>query len=457
MTNAEILRLPPHSVEAEQGVLGVLLNNNSAYDQVADILQSNDFYRHDHKIIYEKIIQTIEANKPADVITIFEALKDEEFGGLSYLGALAKNSPASENSRTYAESIKNKRIARDLIAAAERMHELAYMNGDISGRLEEAQSLLSNLHDGSISDDPVLIHDVLNEVIKEIDNGFHSKGDMTGLSTGLMDIDNKTSGFQNGDLIIIAGRPSMGKTALALQIAQTVGMDRKSVLVFSLEMNDKALVQRCLSNVGRIPSSVLRTGKLKDDDWVRLTKAVGDLHDLKIFIDQSSSPTASQMRAKARRLKRKSGLDLIIIDYLQLMSSGDRRSNVNRNEEISFMTRSLKLMAQELNIPVVVLSQLSRKVEERADKRPIMSDLRESGAIEQDADVIMFVYRDEYYSKEKCQNPGVAEIILAKQRMGETGEVYLSWSGQYCRFDNHAGHYRTEKVKEFSRKRGFNE
>lgn len=434
------IKLPPQSIESEQGLLGSLLIDNGCYERVGDIITEHDFYRHEHRKIYAEICGFIDRMRPADVITVFEALdeKGTDVGGLAYLGGLARNCPSSSNARRYAEIIRDKRIARDLIAAAMRMEELAYGSGDITKRLDEAQSLIASLHEGCITDEPVLIHDVLTQIIEDIDRRFHADGDITGLSTSFPDLDEKTAGLQKGDLIIVAGRPSMGKTALALQIAQEAALNDKAVLIFSLEMNDRALVERTIANVGKISSNAIRTGKLQDSDWHRITNAVGRLHTTKLLIDKASAPSVAQMRAKGRRTKRKHGLDLIVIDYIQLMSGdGD-----NRNDEVSKITRGLKLLAQDLDVPVIAISQLSRKVEERGDKHPIMSDLRESGSIEQDADLILFVYRDEYYTKEKCLNPGVAEIVIGKQRMGEIGTVYLTWRGEYCRFDNHAGHYR---------------
>lgn len=452
MQNDE-LQLPPHSVDAEHAVLGSLMQNNAAFDSIADLISERDFYRDDHRRIFRAIMTLIEASKQADVITVLERLKvtgdAEHVGGLAYLGAITRNTP-SGNARRFAEIVRDHRIARDLMAAAAKMHELAHQHGDIGKRLEEAQSLIANLHEGTISDEPILIHDFLVKVIEDVDQRFHGGGEMFGLSSGLVDIDKMTGGFQKGDLVIIAGRPSMGKSALGVQIAQHVAMNEgKAALIFSLEMSGMSLAQRAISNVGRVNSDALRTGKLRDEDWPRLTTAVGKLNDAPILIDQASSPSVTQMRAKARRANRKHELGVILVDYIQLMSGkGD-----NRNEEVSSITRGLKLLAQELDVPVIALSQLSRKCEERADKRPLMSDLRESGAIEQDADVIMFVYRDDYYTKEKCLNPGVAEILFRKQRNGPTGDVLLTWSGEYTRFDNFAGHFQRDITK--ATRRGF--
>jgi replicative DNA helicase len=434
--NDAAILLPPHSLEAEQALLGALLSNNAVYDRIADILTEADFYRHDHRLIYARAVRLIEGGKPADAITVHEALREDssDVGGLSYLGGLSRNgSPA--NARSYAKTVKDHRIARDLIDAAEKMQELAYGQGDIGERLEQAQALIANMHEGSICDDPVMLQEVLCKVVKDIEERFHQDGALPGLSTGLVDLDKKTTGLHQGDLIIVAGRPSMGKTALALQIGQQVAIDGFAVLVFSLEMKDRALVERTLANIGRISGHALRTGALQDTDWSKIKGAIGKLKDVRLLIDQSSSPSIAQMRAKARRTKCKHGLDLVIVDYIQLM----RGEGSNRTEEVSSITRGLKLLAQELDVPLIAVSQLSRKLEDRGDKRPFMSDLRDSGSIEQEADLILFVYRDEYYTKERCQHPGVAEVNIAKQRMGETGQVLLTWQGEFCRFDNYTG------------------
>jgi replicative DNA helicase len=438
----DYLRLPPHSLDAEQVLIGSLLQRNDIFDTIADVVTAEDFYNHNHKIIFREAVKLIEANRPADIITVLASLEaigeDKNVGGISYLGELCKKTPTASNSRRYAEIVRDKRMARDLIAIAQQMTDLAYSSGEILPRLEEAQKLLSSLHEGSINEEPVTISEVLKEVIEDIDNKFHREDDIIGLSTGLLDLDERTNGLQKSDLIIIAGRPGMGKSALAFQIGQTVAINGKSVLAFSLEMSTKQLAERAIANIGKISHNAIRTGKLQGDDWTKLTHAVGKLHEAKLFIDKTTCPTIGQIRAKSRRMKRKHGLDLIILDYLQLMTGeGD-----NRNEQISGLTRGLKLIAKELNVPLIALSQLSRKVEERQNKRPVMSDLRDSGAIEQDADIIFFIYRDEFYSGEKCLNPGIAELDIAKFRNGQTGQIYLTWNGEsYC-FNNHAGHYR---------------
>lgn len=447
------LKLPPHSVEAEQSVLGGLLLENHAWDRIADVINEGDFYRHDHKLIYRVITKLIEQGKPADVVTVGEALENHgelaNVGGLSYLVALAQNTPSAANIRRYAEIVRERAVMRKLVEVGTEIADSAYNPAGRSANdlLDQAEAKVFDIAEaGARSQQGFLeIKPLLTQVVERIDELFSrdNQSDVTGIPTGFVDLDQKTAGLQPGDLIIVAGRPSMGKTAFSINMGENVAIDSGlPVAIFSMEMGGAQLVMRMLGSIGRLDQHKIRTGRLQDDDWQKLTYAVGKLNDAPIFIDETPALNALELRARARRLHRQCGkLGLIIIDYLQLMSSVS--SGENRATEISEISRSLKALAKELQVPVIALSQLNRSLEQRPNKRPVMSDLRESGAIEQDADVILFIYRDEVYNPDS-QDKGSAEIIIGKQRNGPIGTVRLTFLGEHTRFENYAsggGHY----------------
>ncbi|WP_420799466.1 replicative DNA helicase [Noviherbaspirillum sedimenti] len=444
----EALRVPPHSIEAEQSVLGGLLLDNAAYDRIADLVSAEDFYRYDHRVIYQHIIKLIAASRPADVITVYEALsvtgKAEEVGGLSYLNALAQNTPSAANIRRYSEIVRDRGVLRKLITVSDEIASSAFnpQGKEVKQMLDEAESkIFAIAEDGARGAQGFLeIQPLLTQVVERIDELYNrdNTSDVTGVPTGLIDLDKMTSGLQPGDLIIVAGRPSMGKTAFSVNIGENVAIESGlPVAIFSMEMGGAQLAMRMLGSVGKLDQHRLRTGRLIDEDWPRLTHAIQKLNDAQIFIDETPALNPIELRARARRLSRQCGkLGLIIIDYIQLMSGNSQGEN--RATEISEISRSLKGLAKELNCPVIALSQLNRSLEQRPNKRPIMSDLRESGAIEQDADVILFVYRDKVYNPD-TPDQDAAEIIIGKQRNGPIGTVRLTFLGQYTKFDNYAG------------------
>ncbi|ARU32653.1 replicative DNA helicase [Sulfuriferula sp. AH1] len=444
------IKLPPHSVEAEQSVLGGLLLENHAWDRIADVISHNDFYRHDHRLIYQTITKLLEQGKPADVVTAGEALENlgelNNVGGLPYLVALAQNTPSAANIRRYAEIVRDRGIMRKLVEVGTDISESAYSPAgrSASDLLDQAESKVFDIAEAGAKGKQgfLEIKPLLTQVVERIDELFSrdNQSDVTGIPTGFADLDSKTAGLQPGDLIIVAGRPSMGKTAFSINMGENVAIDSGlPVAIFSMEMGGAQLVMRMLGSIGRLDQHKIRTGRLQDDDWQKLTYAVGKLNDAPIFIDETPALNSLELRARARRLHRQCGkLGLIIIDYLQLMSSVS--SGENRATEISEISRSLKGLAKELNCPVIALSQLNRSLEQRPNKRPVMSDLRESGAIEQDADVILFIYRDEVYNPDS-DDKGSAEIIIGKQRNGPIGTVRLTFLGEHTRFENYAsGH-----------------
>ncbi|WLG95316.1 replicative DNA helicase [Pseudomonas sp. FP198] len=437
------LKVPPHSIEAEQAVLGGLMLDNNAWERVLDQVSDGDFYRHDHRLIFRAIARLADQNMPIDVVTLAEQLDKEgqtsQVGGLGYLGELAKNTPSVANIKAYAQIVRERATLRQLIGISTEIADSAF---NPEGRtaaeiLDEAERQIFQIAEARPkTGGPVSVNDLLTKAIDRIDTLFNTDNAITGLSTGYTDLDEKTSGLQPSDLIIVAGRPSMGKTTFAMNLVENAVLrSDKAVLVYSLEMPGESLIMRMLSSLGRIDQTKVRSGQLEDDDWPRLTSAVNLLNDRKLFIDDTAGISPSEMRARTRRLVREHGdIAMIMIDYLQLMqipgSSGDNRTN-----EISEISRSLKALAKEFNCPVVALSQLNRSLEQRPNKRPVNSDLRESGAIEQDADVIMFVYRDEVYHPE-TEHKGIAEIIIGKQRNGPIGFIRLAFIGKYTRFEN---------------------
>jgi replicative DNA helicase len=438
------LRIPPHSIEAESSVLGGLLLDNGAWERVGDVVVDSDFYRYEHRIIFSAIYALINVTKPADVITVFEHLqnqgKAEEIGGLSYLNSLAQYVPSASNIRRYAEIVRERAILRKLVSASDEIATSAFnpKGKPIDKILDEAEQKIFNIgEEGSRMKQGFqamdsLVVSLLDRVTEMADN----PNDITGVPTGFYDLDRMTSGFQAGDMIVLAARPSMGKTALAINIAEHVALNEGlPVAVFSMEMGAAQLAIRIVGSIGRIDQGHLRTGKLTDDEWPRLTEAIEKLRPVSLHIDESAGLTPSELRANARRLSRQCGkLGLIVVDYLQLMS-GSSSDGENRATELGEISRGLKMLAKELQCPVLALSQLNRSVETRTDKRPMMSDLRESGAIEQDADIIMFIYRDEYYNKDS-KEPGVAEVIIGKQRNGPTGTIKLAFLKQLTRFES---------------------
>ncbi len=440
------LRVPPHSVEAEQSVLGGLLLDNLAWDRAAELLTDSDFYRYEHRLIFSAIAALVQHSRPADVITVFEHLqglgKADDCGGLAYLNALAQSVPSAANMRRYSEIVRERAVLRKLIAASDEIATAAFNREgrNVGQILDEAEGKIlkigeegSRQQQGPQSMDRLVVAllDRVNELAET------DAGDVTGVRTGYFEMDSMTAGLQKGDLIVLAARPSMGKTAFALNIAEHVSVKEElPVLVFSMEMGASQLALRLVGSLGRINQQNLRTGRLADDEWGRLAEAVDKLGKVQMFIDETAALTVAELRARARRMARQFGgtLGLIIVDYLQLMS-GSGGSDENRATELGEISRGLKALAKELQCPVIALSQLNRSVETRTDKRPMMSDLRESGAIEQDADIILFIYRDDYYNKES-KEPGVAEILIAKQRNGPVGTVRLAFLKPLTKFDN---------------------
>jgi len=443
----EALRTPPHSVEAEQSVLGGLLLDNSAWDKIGDFISEADFYRADHRLLYQHISRLIESSKPADVITVAESLersgKLAEVGGLEYLAALAQNIPSAVNIRRYAEIVRDRGVMRQLVSVGTEITEsaLSPLGKTADELINDAEARVFAISEQGARGRQgfVEIRPLIAQVVERIDQLHANPSDITGIPSGYTDLDRMTSGLQQGDLVIVAGRPSMGKTAFALNIAEHLGLvERLPVAVFSMEMSGTQLVMRMIGSVAKVDQLKVRTGRISDDEWPRLTEAWGRLNDAPMFIDETPALNALELRARARRLHRQvggPGLGLIVIDYLQLMSASSHGEN--RATEISEISRSLKALAKELSVPVVALSQLNRSLEQRPNKRPVMSDLRESGAIEQDADLILFIYRDEVYNPDS-PDKGVAEIIVGKQRNGPIGTVKLTFQGQFTRFDNYA-------------------
>jgi len=441
------LKLPPHSIEAEQSLIGGLLLDNTAWDRIADMVHESDFYRDDHRRIFGHIRKLVETGRPADVVTIYESIEKsnevDQTGGLAYLGEIANATPSAANIRRYAEIVHERAVLRKLVTVGDEIaaNALNPAGRDVKELLDQAEQKVFEIAEAGAKTTQGFesIQPLLGKVVERIEDLFNrdNPSDITGVPTGFHDLDKMTSGLQPGDMIVVAGRPSMGKTAFALNIAEHVGVEvRLPVAIFSLEMSGPQLATRFLSSTGRLDQNKIRTGRLTDDDWDKMTNALGKLHEAPIHIDETGAINATDLRARARRLHRKCGkLGLIVIDYIQLMTSS--RGNENRATEISDISRSIKALAKELECPIIALSQLSRKVEERNDKRPLMSDLRESGAIEQDADIILMMYREEYY-KPDTQDKGVAEVIIGKHRNGPTGTVRLTFLGEYTKFENFA-------------------
>jgi len=442
LTEPRDLKIPPHSIEAEQAVLGGLMLDNRAWEQIADRISEEDFYRKEHRLILRAIAQLEANDSPFDVVTLSEQLEKthelEAAGGLAYLGRLAKETPSAANIRAYADIVRERSVLRQLIEIGTDIAGSAYNPEGRESKqlLDEAERRVYSIAEQGIKSGKGFmdIKRLLSATVEKIDMLFEQEGSITGVPTGFTEFDNMTTGLQKGDLVIVAGRPSMGKTTFSMNIAENAAIAQNvPVAIFSMEMPGEQLTMRMISSLGRINQQRLRTGDLQDEDWPRITSAVSLLSEKKIFIDDSAALSPSEVRARARRLKREHGLGLIVVDYLQLMQCG---GGENRATEISEISRSLKALAKELEVPVIALSQLNRSLEQRTDKRPVMSDLRESGAIEQDADLIVFIYRDEVYNSES-PDKGTAEIIIGKQRNGPIGKTRVTFLGEYTKFENY--------------------
>jgi len=437
-------KTPPHSIEAEQSILGGLLLDNSKWDVVGDKVIEDDFYRQDHRQIYRVIARLANEGRPVDVVTVAEELERinelENSGGMAYLGELVEKTPSATNVRAYAEIVHERAVLRRLIAVSGEISDSAFntQGRSTTDLLDEAERKVFQISESRSGQEggPQSVNPVLTKTLERIDELFNSTDSITGVTTGFKDLDEMTSGLQPSDLVIVAARPSMGKTAFAMNLVESVLIKgEKPVLVFSMEMPADSILMRMISSLGQINQTRVRSGKLEEDDWPRLTSAVSMLKDRPLYIDDTAGLSPTELRSRARRVAReiKQDFGMIMIDYLQLMQVPGM--NEGRTAEISEISRSLKALAKELNCPVVALSQLNRGLEQRTDKRPMNSDLRESGAIEQDADVIMFIYRDEYYN-EDSQDKGIAEIIIGKQRNGPVGKIKLSFQGQYTKFND---------------------
>ena len=439
------LKVPPHSIEAEQSVIGGLMLDNETWDKIADKVFYKEFYRKEHRFIFQEIARLAEKGTPFDVVTLSDALDGEgrleEVGGLAYLSDLAKNTPSVANIGAYANIVHEKAVMRELLHVSTEVADKVYNpdGASVNDILDEAeQKVFSIAEHGQRETGPVKVKDIVPDVVEKLDSLMQSEGGVTGTSTGYQDLDKMLSGLQPADLVIVAGRPSMGKTLLGVNMAENIAMNSdKPVLIFSMEMPKDAIIMRQLSSLGRVDQAAMRAGRLEDHDWSKIFSTMTLLTErMNMFIDDTPALSPSELRSRARRVAREhGGVSAIVVDYLQLMQiPGGTESRTN---EVSEISRNLKALAKELNVPVIALSQLSRKVEDRTDKRPMNSDLRESGAIEQDADVIMFIYRDEVYHPDS-EHKGTAEIIIGKQRNGPIGMVRLTFLGHYCRFDDYA-------------------
>lgn len=434
-------RIPPQSIEAEQSVLGSMLIDKEVVPVVMEILKPEDFYRPDHREIYSVIIELFDKAQPIDLITVSERLKLhgklELVGGLEYLSYIATEVPTTANVKHYSKIVEEKSLLRKLIKASSDIIDLGFSaSEEVSYILDRAEQSVFDILQKRSSQGFVPIKDVLVDTFNNLEELYNNKGNVTGIPTGFTDLDYKTSGLHNSDLILIAARPAMGKTAFALNLAQNAAVhSHVPVVIFSLEMSKDQLVNRILCSEAMVDSNKMKTGKLEDNDWQKVAEALAPLSEAPIFIDDTPGVSITEIRAKCRRLKLEHNLGLVVIDYLQLMQGSGKSKGENRQQEISEISRSLKILAKEINVPVICLSQLSRAPEARTDHRPILSDLRESGAIEQDADIVMFLYRDDYYNPE-TDKKNIAEVIIAKHRNGSTGTVELIWLGQYTKFAN---------------------
>lgn len=439
MDEALIKKILPHSREAEQSVIGSMIMDRDAIIAATEIISGSDFYEQQYMILFDTMVELSNEGKPVDLITLQNRLKEKDVpaqvSSLEFIRDLVAAVPTSANVRYYAQIVRDKSVLRRLIKSAEETANECYLDKEsLDSIIEKAEKAVFNIVQNRGSKEFTDIKDVVLRSIDSIEAAAKNQGSVTGVATGFYDLDYKTAGLQPSDLILIAARPSMGKTALALNIAEYVALKSNiTTAIFSLEMSQDQLVKRILSMNSRVDSQAIRTGNLSNDDWTSLMESARIIGNSNLVIDDTSAISVSEMRSKCRKLKMEKNLGLIIIDYLQLMS-GSKRSE-SRQQEISEISRSLKSLAREINVPVVALSQLSRAVESRPDKRPMLSDLRESGAIEQDADVVMFIYRDDYYNHD-TEEPGVSEVIIGKQRNGPVGTVKLAWLAQYTKFAN---------------------
>lgn len=436
----EVGKIPPHDTEAEQAVLGSMLTDQDAVLDAIETLKPEDFYREDNKYVYEAILNLYNKAEPIDIITVKSELtsmgKFEVVGGFEYLGGLPDKVPLSSNASKYIKIVEEKSVLRQLIKASNEMIDLGYAQSeDVEAIMDQAEKKIYDIMQGQNHKGFAVLKDVLVESFAEIEKLYNQKEPITGVPTGFADLDYKTAGLHNSDLILIAARPAMGKSAFALNIASHAAINAKvPVALFNLEMSKSQLVNRMLCSEAMVDSNKIRTGKIEEDDWTKLATALGPLSEAPIYIDDTAGITVAEIRAKCRKLKLEKNIGLVVIDYLQLIQGSGKR-NSSREQEISEISRSLKILAKELDIPVIALSQLSRAAEQRQDHRPMLSDLRESGAIEQDADIVMFLYRDDYYNPD-TDKKNIAEVILAKHRSGSTGTVELLWMGNYTKFAN---------------------
>lgn len=432
-------RVPPQNIDAEQSVLGAMLLERDAIFRVMEFLKSEDFYRESHRLIYQVILELAEAGSPVDLITVTDLLRDkgelEKIGGVTYVATLANLVPTAANAEYYAKIVEEKALTRALISVTTRISSRGYEGSDSAEELlDEAEKSILDLGQRRSSSTFVPVKDILVNTFEDIEHVYKNRGKITGVPSGFIELDRMTNGFQKGDLIILAARPSMGKTAMAILMGQHCAIKHQvPVGIFSLEMSKEQLVQRMLCSEAMVDAHKVRTGNLADEDWGKLSEAASFLSKAPIYLDDTGAATVREMKSKVRRLKAEKGLGLIIIDYIQLMSGGKKIEN--RQQEIAEISRKLKGLAKELGVPVLALSQLSRAVESRTDKHPMMSDLRESGSIEQDADIVMFIYRDEYYNQES-EKKGIAEVIIAKQRNGPVGTIELGFFREYTKFVN---------------------
>ncbi|MEG0797727.1 MAG: replicative DNA helicase [Acidaminococcaceae bacterium] len=434
-------RIPPQNIEAEQAVLGAMMLDKEAISKATELLVAEDFYRQDHRVLFGAIVELFNKNQPVDMVTVTEVLKREgkleDIGGIQFITYLANAVPTAANVSYHAKIVSEKALLRQMIGVATQIASKGYeADEDVATILDDAERMVLEVSNRKITQDFAPIRGVVMSAIGRVEELYSNKGNLTGLPTGFTDFDQLTSGLQPSDLILIAARPSMGKTALVLNMTQNIAIrEKKTVAFFSLEMSKEQLVQRMLCAEASIDSARLRVGELQDEDWQKLIDAAGRLSEANIFIDDTPSITVMEMRSKARRLKVEHDLQLIVIDYLQLMQGGGKRNSDNRQQELSEISRSLKALARELHVPVIALSQLSRSVESRQIKRPMLSDLRESGALEQDADMVAFLYREDYYDKD-TENKNITELIIAKHRNGPVDTVKLFFHKQYTRFAN---------------------
>ena len=435
----ENLRVPPHNIDAEQSVLGAMLLDRNAIAEVTDILNGSEFYRESHNQLFNAIVEIYDRDEPVDMVTLVDFLRSkgllESVGGVSYMSNLVNSVPTTANVKYYAKIVAEKYILRRMILSSSEIIEKCYAEqDDVQDVMSQAEKSIFDISQNKSHKDFEQLNTIIVRSFDEFERLYKNKGDITGLTSGFTDVDRRTSGFQKSDFVLVAARPSMGKTAFMLNISLAPALRmNKSVAIFSLEMSKEQLVNRMICSEAYVDAQKLRVGDIDDEDWVKLAKAAGPLSNANIYIDDTPGISLSELRSKCRRLKIEKGLDMILIDYLQLMTAG--KNIDNRQQEVSEISRSLKALAKEMNAPVIALSQLSRAPEARADHRPILSDLRESGSIEQDADVVIFLYRDEYYNKD-TEKKNIAEVIIAKQRNGPTGTIELAWLGQYTKFGN---------------------